>query len=155
MLAMVTFGVGEILGCFLTGYIVDRFGSKVAVIANLLIIVATTLETLGFIYVYNFNWMAFVMTFLWGMQDSMINTHTQQILGFEFDNNSEPFSLFNTLQCVTCFIFQLIEAEVDNREGYFIYTAIVGVISFLCCVLPYFFTYRTTVKKEVSAAKLD
>jgi predicted MFS family arabinose efflux permease len=75
MLAMVVFGLGEILGCFFTGYIVDKFGSKVASILNVCIVVVMTLVTLAFIVVYKFGWMAFLMTFIWGFQDSMINIH--------------------------------------------------------------------------------
>ncbi len=76
MLAMVNFGVGEILGCFFIGAIADKFGSKIAVIFNVCIIVLMTLSTLSFIYAYEFGWMAFLMTFLWGFQDSMINCHS-------------------------------------------------------------------------------
>lgn len=72
----------------------------------------------------------------------MINTHSQEILGFEFDNNSEPFSLYNILQCISCFIFQLIEAEVNDQTAYLIYTIVVGVIGFICVLLPYFFKFR-------------
>jgi predicted MFS family arabinose efflux permease len=33
---MVLFGVGEVVGCFIMGYVVDRFGSRVAGLGNLL-----------------------------------------------------------------------------------------------------------------------
>ena len=97
MLAMVLFGVGEILGCFFIGFIVDRYGSKIATIFNLLIMLTMGLVTIAFIVVYEFNYLAFLMCFLWGFQDSAINTHSQEILGFEFNNNSEPFSVYNIL----------------------------------------------------------
>jgi MFS family permease len=105
MLAMVGFGFGEIFGCFFIGFIVDKFGSKVAAFLNVLIIILMTLITCAFIQVYEFNWLPWVMCFIWGFQDSMVNTHSQEMLGFEFDNNSEPFSIFNILQCFACFIF--------------------------------------------------
>lgn len=37
MLAMVLFGVGEILGCFFIGHIVDKYGSRVATVFNIII----------------------------------------------------------------------------------------------------------------------
>ena len=40
-MVMMAFGLGEILGCFFLGYIVDKFGSKKAVTANLVILVFT------------------------------------------------------------------------------------------------------------------
>jgi len=66
MLAMVLFGIGEILGCFFIGYIVDKKGSKIAVLVNLCVMALMTTVTLIFIIVFKFNWIAFVMCFLWG-----------------------------------------------------------------------------------------
>ena len=50
MIAMVAFGFGEILGCLFIGWIVDRFGSKLASLANLGIIVIMNGVTLGFLF---------------------------------------------------------------------------------------------------------
>ncbi len=105
MLAMILFGIGEILGCFFIGTIVDRLGSRTASVMNIMIMVAMTLCTCTYCYIWEFSWLAFLMCFLWGFQDSAINTHSGEILGFEFDNNSEPFSVYNILQCIACAIF--------------------------------------------------
>ena len=35
--AMIMFGIGELLGCFFIGYIVDRFGSRPATYVNIVI----------------------------------------------------------------------------------------------------------------------
>ncbi len=43
---MILFGVGEILGCFYIGFVVDRYGSKVAAYANILNVVLMTIVTL-------------------------------------------------------------------------------------------------------------
>ena len=96
-LAMVLFGIGEILGCFVIGYIVDRFGSRVASVMNIVIMISMTLVTVIYCVVWQFSWVAHLMCFLWGFQDSALNTHSGEILGFEFDNNSEPFSVYNIL----------------------------------------------------------
>ena len=105
MIAMVLFGLGEILGCFYIGFIVDRWGSKRAAFHNIVIVLIMGGITMGFIVQYEFGALAFLMCFMWGLQDSSVNTHTQEILGFEFDNNQEPFSVYNILQCIACFIF--------------------------------------------------
>ena len=49
MLAMVGFGFGEIFGGFFIGYIVDRYGSKVAILCNLVTIIIMFIITLIFI----------------------------------------------------------------------------------------------------------
>jgi len=76
MLAMVLFGVGEILGCFFIGFIVDRKGSKVATLFNLGIILIMGLTTIAFIEYYQYGWLAYFMCFMWGIQDSAVNTHS-------------------------------------------------------------------------------
>lgn len=50
MLAMVGFGVGEVLGGFFIGFIVDKYGSKVAILCNLLIILIMAGVTIAFIH---------------------------------------------------------------------------------------------------------
>lgn len=66
MLAMVLFGVGEILGCFYIGFIVDRYGSKAAIFHNLAIMLIMGGITMAFILVYKFNFLAYLMCFIWG-----------------------------------------------------------------------------------------
>lgn len=76
MLAMVLFGIGEIIGCFMTGAIVDRFGSRVATVCNMVTIISMTAVSVAFIIQFEFNALAWIMCFLWGMCDSAINTST-------------------------------------------------------------------------------
>ena len=66
MLAMVVFGVGEILGCFFIGFIVDKFGSRIAAMVNVFIILLMTGATLAFLFHNEFGFLAFLMSFLWG-----------------------------------------------------------------------------------------
>jgi predicted MFS family arabinose efflux permease len=95
MLAMIVFGIGEVCGCLLIGQVIDSQGSKLVSIVNVVIIVIMTFVTLAFLGINQFNLLAFLMTFLWGVQDATVNTHCFEICGFEFDNNAEPYSLFN------------------------------------------------------------
>lgn len=56
MLAMIAFGVGEVLGCFFIGYFVDKFGSKVASVVNIILVIIMTLSTLGYCAYWEFGW---------------------------------------------------------------------------------------------------
>ena len=91
MLAMVALGVGEMLGGQLIGQIIDFKGSKAACVANALLMVILTASTLTFLLRNEYNMAVFISTFMWGFQDSAVNTHSQEILGFEFqEEEQEP-----------------------------------------------------------------
>jgi len=150
MLAMVLFGAGEVLGCFFIGFFVDKFGSKFAVIVNVLIILAMSGVTFGFIYLFEFNALAWVMCFLWGFQDSAINTHTGEMLGFEFDDNFTPFSLFNIWQSISCFVFQIVNASIDDRDKYFYFTGGFTVFAIICCGCTFWFPFREHLANHVT-----
>lgn len=140
--AMIMFGVGEILGCFFIGWIVDHFGSYKATIANVLIMLVMGIFTVLFAAVDKFNILAFFMCFLWGFQDSAVNTHTQEILGFEFENNSEPFSVFNICQCIAMATFSIIQIAVDTQADYIIYAIVVSILGMLACGNTLRFQFR-------------
>lgn len=76
MCAMALLGVGEVIGCFVIGYVVDKFGSKKAILCNLVLICLMMSSTIAFIIMFEFNYMAWIMCFLWGFTDSAINTNT-------------------------------------------------------------------------------
>ena len=67
MLAMVTLGVGEIVGAVGMGIIVDHIGAKKSCFINAILIVLPTLCILAFIKMDEYNWMAYLMAFLWGL----------------------------------------------------------------------------------------
>jgi predicted MFS family arabinose efflux permease len=66
MLAMVALGVGEMTGSQLIGTIVDKLGSKVAVLVNIGLVASMVVVTFVYLIIYEFNWLAFVMAFLLG-----------------------------------------------------------------------------------------
>jgi MFS family permease len=112
---MTLFGLGEILGAFFIGFFIDKIGSKLSTFINLTIIAIMGGITLSYIIGEKWNVLAWFMCFFWGFQDSAINTHCQEILGFEFDDNYTPFSLFNIWQCMMVVIFQLIESQFKDN----------------------------------------
>jgi predicted MFS family arabinose efflux permease len=67
MIAMVIFGVGEVCGCIVIGQIIDNQGSKFVAVVNAIIVVVMTFVTLAFLGINEFNILAFLMTFLWGV----------------------------------------------------------------------------------------
>ena len=87
------------------------------------------------------------MSFLWGVQDGSVNTHCLEMLGFEFDDNTEPFSIFSMFEAVAVFIFQLVQAGVDSdsankRYDYGTYIGITGVLGTLMCGCTYYFDFK-------------
>lgn len=102
---MCIFGVGEVIGGPISGFIIDRRGSRFLAVVNVILVFITLLVTLAFLIINEYNILAFLMTFMWGFQDSFVNTHCYEILGFEFDNNSEPYSIFNLTLSLGVVIF--------------------------------------------------
>ncbi len=66
MLAMVGLGVGEMLGGQLIGQIIDIKGSKIACVANAIVMTTMTLIALSFLIVNEYNALVFATTFIWG-----------------------------------------------------------------------------------------
>ena len=75
MLAMMMFGVGSFIGTSSLGYICDNFSKKVGVFTNITYMLFMTIVSLNFIYQYKYSWLAFLMAFVWGLQDGAIYTH--------------------------------------------------------------------------------
>lgn len=62
-----------------------------------------------------------------------------EMLGFEFEDSSDAFAVFAMYQGITCFVVQLVQSVVVDREGFLIYTGAVGVIGVVSVGLTYFF----------------
>ena len=63
---MVVFGVGEVVGAFVEGYIVDSIGSKKTCFFNTIILIITTILFLGFLIINQYNALTYLTTFFWG-----------------------------------------------------------------------------------------
>lgn len=72
---MIGFGIGEILGCFFIGYIIDLIGPKKSSWVNVVICIVMSVSVIVYIVFHEWSWLAYVMCFLWGFQDSAVNTH--------------------------------------------------------------------------------
>jgi MFS family permease len=147
---MALFGLGEILGAFFIGYFIDKIGSKLSTFVNLGVIFIMGCVSLGYILGEKWNALAWIMPFFWGLQDSCVNTHCQEILGFEFDDNYTPFSMFNIWQCLMVAIFQLIEGTFKNdTQAYMIYTICITLLGLTMNSVTYFFPFREHLANTV------
>jgi len=94
LFAMTLLGAGEILGGTIIGWVRDKTGNRIAIISEILLL----LIGFAFVIVLNaqnkFGPFAYVMTFMWGIQDSGLNCLINCILGFEFDSKIAPFGVY-------------------------------------------------------------
>jgi len=82
------------------------------------------------------------MTFMWGFQDSSVSIHLNSILGFEFEGNSEPFSIDSLIEAIMVFTFQMIQSVIISQKAHFLYISVVGVLGMSMTLATYFFDYR-------------
>lgn len=83
MLAMVSVGIGEILGSLVFGRIQDKQTIKAVVLANLAMLLLAMSVMLAFHRASEFNfWLASLMTLSWGFQDAGNSCCIYCMLGF-------------------------------------------------------------------------
>ncbi|CDW80475.1 major facilitator superfamily protein [Stylonychia lemnae] len=142
MLTMVSFGAGEILGSLFSGWLIDKYGNKKTALFNIFLVLIQTGLTLVYLINYKYSWFSYVLTFVWGLQDSSTNTLSNEMLGFEFNNNSQSFSVSNFFQAMGGFIFNLIEGFIKGKQQYLIYTTTIGFLGILCNISTLFFKFK-------------
>jgi predicted MFS family arabinose efflux permease len=147
MLAMVSLGIGELIGASVMAKCVDKFGLKKCALINAGNIGFATLLVIVFIYRNEYGWLAYIMTLLWGYQDSSISIHLNSILGFEFEEDSEPFSIDALVESVMVFLFQVIQSFIVDRQGMIVYMIIVGIIGISASLSTYTFRFRKFKKQ--------
>jgi len=86
------------------------------------------------------------MTFAWGFQDSANNTHTSEMLGFEFESNSQPYSIDNLGQAIGVFVFFIIEAFVYGQKPYIIFNFACGVLGVIMNLTTLGFDFKPRVQ---------
>ncbi len=72
-----------------------------------------------------------------------MNTHMSEVLGFEFDDNVRPYSVFNIMQSITVFTFLSIEAFIKTRTQYFIFHIIAGSMGAIMCSITLGFPFKS------------
>ena len=94
------------------------------------------------------------MAFMWGVEDGSVNTHCLEMLGFEFDDNTEPFSIFSMFEAVAVFVFQLIQSLVpDQPQSYGTYVLATGILGGVMCGATYFFDFKESKNHDPAPSK--
>jgi len=145
LFGLVAFGIGDVIGGTCNGHILDKIGSKKGALVNVVLIILTAAVTLISIQVLKYNWLTYVMCFIWGIQDGAINIHTYRILGTEFKSKSEPFSVFNLVQGISVFCFQGIQSMIDSDEKGSLedWTLVAGVFGAVALGVTYFMPFNS------------
>ena len=104
LMAMIAFGLGDMVGAFLEGQLVDRLGTQKSLVGLLVIILTCAATTLVFNEIHEFTALAFVMSFFWGCNDGAISAHIVAILGYEFAANDLPFGILSIILSVSTII---------------------------------------------------
>ena len=91
---MIFLGLGECLGSLGSGVVIDSIGTKNTCILNAFMVALNGLVLATSTSSLKYDYYTFLMCFLWGIQDSISMSNTCQILGFEFETESEPFGVF-------------------------------------------------------------
>lgn len=73
---MIGFGVGEIIGAFFQGWFIDKYSAKWGAILNMVLILITITLTVISIAIERYNFLTYVVSFFWGIQDGTVNIHT-------------------------------------------------------------------------------
>ena len=92
--ALSVLGIGEMVASLIMGQIVDKLSNKMGCVMNIISIVLVWAASITMIHTETHNFIVYLFTFAWGFMDGAVNTHTTQILGFEFDTACDPFSVF-------------------------------------------------------------
>ena len=137
-------GIGEMVGGVAMGQVVDNFGSRVGTILNVLTIVFACGISFWQIESNQYDWVTFLFTFAWGFSDGAINTHSNQMMGFEFETSSDPFSIFNSVQAIAIFSFQMLQSLLNTkkRSDLSLYTGVVMVLGVFMCGTTFFFKFK-------------
>ena len=85
--------------------IVDRVSNKAGVITNVICVLLAWIASYIMIRENTHGILTYSFVFTWGFMDGGVYTHTQQILGFEFDTVGDPFSVFISISALGTVIF--------------------------------------------------
>ena len=66
MLAMMALGVGEILGSYIMGRLVDKLGLKDSSLINMVLILIASSTVVYYLYRNDYGFLAYFMAFMWG-----------------------------------------------------------------------------------------
>ena len=103
--AMMFLGIGQAISGLIMGIIIDIFNSRRACIANVFVMFLTFIISVVNLQQLEYGWISYLTCFMWGLSDGCLNTHSYQMLGFEFDSQNAPFAIYTLVQGVAVFGF--------------------------------------------------
>lgn len=148
LLAMIPLGLGEVLGGFMLGFVIDKWNQKAGVAFCILTAAVALALVLGWIGLWKFYPLAFIVTFFWGIHDSAFVNFLNCVLGFEFDSKIIPFSIFKFLQSLFTFVFLVADSYLNTDKDYLIFFIISAVYAFLSMTVMFFFKYKDTSHQD-------
>ena len=116
LFAMIFLGLGSITGGALSGQIRDRFGNRIAFLSQIFL----TVVSITMLIVYNtrnhFDILAYLMCFIWGLNDAGTQCLIRCMLGFEFKSKTTPFGVFSMICSASSFVFLIISSHIYNPK---------------------------------------
>ena len=99
----------------------------------------------------NFGVISYVLCFLWGLQDGIVNTHCFQILGYEFETfGGDQYSIFQFVQGISVSIFQASESSIDDADhpntALLNYTYFISVFGMVAIAYTFTFDFKKKIK---------
>jgi ABC-type transport system involved in cytochrome c biogenesis permease subunit len=97
-----------------------------------------------FIFRWEYGFLTYLLAFVWGLQDGAVNTHLQEISGFQFtpEENVKVFSIFTFTQCILVFLFLIIEAYITTRGSMYVFHIACGFLGMVMCGIKLWFPYK-------------
>ena len=147
------FGIGSTCSAIMMGKIIDHSNnSRKPIFINILVQAALITANIVNIREGNFGVLSYVLCFLWGLQDGIVNTHCFQMLGYEFDTYGDQYSVFQFVQGISVSIFQFTESELDidsddSNRSILNYTYFISVFGLVCIAYTFTFDFKKVVRK--------
>lgn len=156
LFAFIFFGIGQALSGLAMGKLIDITSSKQACIYNVFVMLLVTAASIFNLQRLEFSWLSCLTLFIWGFQDGMVNTHSFQMLGFEFETQSDPFAIFTLVQGIAVFIFQNIQGQLNTEdpEQLKLYTYVNNSLGIVCLFSCYFFDFRKTSNPATNVSQI-
>ncbi len=141
---MVVLGVGEMIGGFLVTKVIELRDMRMGVVCCIFLTILGFVVFIVLNEIRIFGWLCFLFTFLWGVQDSALNTVMNSILGFEFESNIIPFSVFKFSQSLFIFIFNVLASLIVGQARFRIWI----ICSFVFAMVAYTVTISFKFKEK-------
>jgi hypothetical protein len=68
------------------GRVIDAFGSKNACLLNVAAMATVMVCSVATVKRLQYDWLTYLTCLAWGFQDGVVNTHSFNMLGFEFQS---------------------------------------------------------------------